>query len=75
MNEQEKKDLEEAQAKVQEIKVNCFDHMRYIMNMSAGELRHSGHASIGAGLEWTFKNADRKVNKIWEDHIKKYPDK
>ena len=75
MNEQEEKDLKYAQAKAQLLKGDCYDRMRHIVNMSVEELKHSGHASIGAGLEWTFKNADRKVNKIWEDHIKKYPDK
>ena len=73
--ELEEKDLAIARSKVQEIKGDCYDRMRHLINMSAEELKHSGHASIGAALEWTFKHTDRQVNKIWEDHLRKYPDK
>ena len=72
--EQEKEDLAAEQVKVQKIKNDCFDYMQSLMRMDAIELRYSGHTSLGAALEYAIRSADRKINQIWKDHLKKYPD-
>lgn len=69
-------DLAKNHAQVAEIKSNTFNYMSRASQYTEEQMRQSGYGSYTRAemLESILKDAQKKIDKIWKDHIKKYPD-
>lgn len=74
MNEQEQKDLNEAKAKVQEIKVSAYEYMASALRYTEKDFASSGHKNLHSMLEYILRAREKDIKKIWDAHLKRYPD-
>lgn len=70
----EKEDADAMRLRCNEMKLLAFETMRMLVNMSQESLKSSGHASLGAALEWTMHNTMAKIVKEHKEFLKKWPD-
>lgn len=77
MTEQESKDLEENKEKVLKIKISTFDYLVSVSRFTETDLLHSGYRdkSTAQAMEMILVTANKNIEKIWKEYIKKYPDK
>lgn len=73
-NEQEKKDLEILKAEIQKEKLSCYDYCVSILRWPDDQLKHTGHKSKEAAVLWSVQNSQKKIEKLTQAHIRKYPD-
>jgi len=76
MTEQESKDLEVLKAKQVDRKLSTYDYMRAILRYNETDLKHSGYSgkTIAQALESVMRNAEKDIEKLHKEYIKKYPD-
>jgi hypothetical protein len=76
MTEQEQIDLDKAKAEVQKIQDNTFDYLRSLNRANKHELEISGYRNKtnAEAMQMAFNNAQKRIEKIWQDHVRKYPD-
>lgn len=74
MTAQEQKDLDEAKAKVQEIKVSAYEYMASALRYTERDFATSGHKNLQSMLEYILKAREKDIKRIWDAYVKKYPD-
>lgn len=74
-SEAEQADLEAFKAARVTEQIRCWTLCRAYVGMSQEELRHSGHKSQADAVLYTVKDSVKRVNKLWADFLKKWPDK
>ena len=59
--------------KIHEIKADCFDAIRHVLNLDESKLLAYGYKSHIDGVQYKFKMANAKVNDAIAAHEKLYP--
>lgn len=73
-SEQETKDLAELQVKLNECARGCMDALRNIYSLDTEQLGHRGHKTHAAAAQSTYEYYQKKMDRLINDHLKKYPD-
>jgi hypothetical protein len=76
MKEQEKKDLEIMLAKMQEIKVKCFDYLKSLNRLNRNQLDMAGYKgkSNAEAMQMSFKRCENEIEQVQKEYVRKYPD-
>lgn len=72
MTEQEANDLEILHAKTQEVRNQYYNIS--VSFSRCKDLFVTGHKGLGSALEYSLKDAQKKIEKLTQEHLKKYPD-
>lgn len=64
----------ELKNKIHEMEVSCYRHCSYVITLTPEQLKHTGHASIGAALEWNVARTKKEINVLVQKWEKENPD-
>ena len=67
-------EAEELKKRIDEAKILCFNYMIHVSGMKPDDLKNSGHKSIEAGIVWAFQHYHKRIVKMSDEFLKKYPD-
>lgn len=71
---QEQDDLIKLHADRLKLQANFSDSIRMYLELDETGLKHSGHKTNEGAVFWAAKNHIKEMNKLVQNHIKKYPD-
>lgn len=74
MTEQEKIDSDILKAKVNELKINCFEYMIQQSRFDANMLKCCGHKTIQDAVMYSLNSTKQQIDKLFKEYFKKYPD-
>lgn len=63
--------VEELKEQTRKIKIEAFDSMRTLKSIN---LEHTGHKDLGSAFIYTHTEALKRIEKLWADFLKKFPD-
>ena len=70
--EQEKVVLEIMKQKIDQIKVNAIDYELFLVRN--GLVPGAGHKTLAEAFEFTVLRAQKEIQKLQKEHLRKYPD-
>lgn len=71
---QEQIDLQHMKDRQNELKLEAFDAMEMLLELTPEALSESGFKSTSDALETTMRDSVRKCHNLAKMHVKKYPD-
>ena len=74
MTEQEKVDSDILKAKVNELKISCFEYMEQQSRFDATMLKCCGHKTIQDAVMYSLNSTKQQIDKLLKEYFRKYPD-
>lgn len=74
MTPSEKQEVVILLEKQEKIKISCFDYMRHVLDMPEENLASVGYKTKQEALEVILRDSMKKLKRLHDEHIKKYPD-
>lgn len=74
MSEEEWADINVAKDTVRNEKLRVWEYMDSLLRMPQEELRHSGYKTHEEAIHKTMVRSQQTVKKVWDAHLRKYPD-
>ena len=71
---QEQADLDAMKTERAKMLEQMFSTMSYLDRCNETALSHTGHKTREAAIRWTFQETEKRIRKLVEAHIRKYPD-
>lgn len=72
MTDTERSDLAAMKVQVAAVKASTVDYMLFI---NRNGIANSGHRTLEDALLWTIQDCQRRLDRITQAYLKRYPDK